>query len=342
MSLPRRPDRRLSVAPMMEWTDRHDRRFLRLISRRTLLYTEMVTAQALIHGDPKMLLAHREVEHPLAVQLGGGDPALLAEAARIATDAGFDEINLNVGCPSDRVSAGRFGACLMTEPDTVAACVAAMAKATSLPVTVKHRIGVDDADSYEQLVEFVRRVADAGCETFIVHARKAWLSGLSPKENREVPPLRYDLVHRLKADFPHLEIVLNGGVKSLDDALALIGPLDGVMIGRAAYETPYILAEADSRVFGEDSQPPTLQEIVDGLCEIALEMAAEGEPLPRLTRHVLGLFHGCTGAKTWRRMLGEDARLPAWSGEKGAELIRTAAEAIPESVRKARPGAEKP
>lgn len=333
------PDRRLSVAPMMDWTDSLDRRFLRLITRRTLLYTEMVTAQALIHGDASSLLAHRDIERPLALQLGGGDPALLARATRIAADAGFDEINLNVGCPSDRVSAGRFGACLMTEPDTVAACVAAMTAATALPVTVKHRIGVDETDSYEHLSGFVARVADAGCRTFIVHARKAWLSGLSPKENREIPPLRYDVAHRLKADFPHLEIILNGGIKTIDAALAQIGPTDGAMIGRAAYETPYILAEADSRVFGAAEPPPTRRRVIEGLRGLADEIAAEGTPLPRLTRHVLGLFHGRPGAKVWRRMLGEDARLPQWSGAAGPALIAQAAEAIPDFVLDALPGA---
>ncbi len=331
------PDRRLSVAPMMDLTDSLDRRFLRLITKRTLLYTEMVTALALIHGNAEGLLAHREIERPLALQLGGGDPALLAEAVRIAEGAGFDEINLNVGCPSDRVSAGRFGACLMTEPDTVAACVAAMAGATALPVTVKHRIGVDDADSYELLSAFVSRVADAGCRTFIVHARKAWLSGLSPKENREVPPLRHDVVHRLKADFPHLEIVLNGGIANLDAALQQIGPTDGVMIGRAAYETPYILAGADSRVFGTAEPPPTRRRVVEGLCALADEIAAEGIPLPRLTRHATGLFHGRPGARTWRRMLGEDARQPRWNGIHGAELIARAAQAIPDTVLDAPP-----
>lgn len=324
-----RPDRRLSVAPMMDWTDSLDRRFLRLITRRTLLYTEMVTAQALIHGDAAALLAHRAEEHPLALQLGGGEPALLAEAVRIAEGHGFCEVNLNVGCPSDRVSAGRFGACLMTEPATVAACVAAMARATALPVTVKHRIGVDDTDSYEHLSGFVSAVADAGCRSFIVHARKAWLSGLSPKENREVPPLRYDVVHRLKADFPDLEIILNGGILSLDAALAHIGPLDGVMLGRAAYETPYVLAGADSRVFGEDAPPKSRHAIALELAALAEAVTAEDTPLPRLTRHALGLFHGRPGAKLWRRALGEDARDPQWQGARAGELIRAAAEAIP-------------
>ncbi len=327
-----RPDRRLSVAPMMDWTDSLDRRFLRLITKRTLLYTEMVTAQALIHGNAESLLAFDPVEEPLALQLGGGEPDLLAKATKIAAGRGFAEVNLNVGCPSDRVSAGRFGACLMTEPDTVAACVAAMAEATDLPVTVKHRIGVDDTDHYDDLHAFVTKVSQAGCRTFIVHARKAWLSGLSPKENRTVPPLRHDVVHRLKADFPQLEIIINGGLLTLDDALAHIGPLDGAMIGRAAYETPYILAGADTRVFGAPGAPPTRGEIVEGLAELAAQVVAEGMPLARLTRHVLGLFHGCPGAKVWRRMLGEDARLPEWNGPAAPELVRNAAAQVPEAL----------
>ncbi len=327
-----RPDRRLSVAPMMDWTDSLDRRFLRLITKRTLLYTEMVTAQALIHGNVDSLLAFDPIEEPLALQLGGGEPELLAKATKIAAGRGFAEINLNVGCPSDRVSAGRFGACLMTEPDTVAACVAAMAEATDLPVTVKHRIGVDDTDHYDDLHAFVGKVSDAGCKSFIVHARKAWLSGLSPKENRTVPPLRYDVVHRLKADFPKLEIIINGGLLTLDDAIEHIGPLDGAMIGRAAYETPYILAGADTRVFGAAGNIPSRGEIVEGLAELAAQVVAEGMPLARLTRHVLGLFHGCPGAKVWRRMLGEDARLPEWNGPAAPELVRKAAAQVPEDL----------
>ncbi|SBV96361.1 tRNA-dihydrouridine synthase A [uncultured Alphaproteobacteria bacterium] len=333
------PDRRLSVAPMMDWTDSLDRRFLRLITRRTLLYTEMVTAQALKHGNPETLLAFDPTEAPLALQLGGGEPALLAEAVRIAAGRGFAEVNLNVGCPSDRVSAGRFGACLMTEPNLVAACVAAMAEASDLPVTVKHRIGVDDADSYADLVRFVETVAAAGCRTFVVHARKAWLSGLSPKENREVPPLRHDVVHRLKVDFPDLEIVVNGGIRDLDAAAAHLGPTDGVMIGRAAYETPWILAAADRRIFGDPRLPPTRREVVEGLAELAARVVAEGVPLARLTRHALGLFHGCPGAKTWRRMLGEDARLPEWNGPRAAELVRLAAARVPADRLDERPAA---
>lgn len=333
------PDRRLSVAPMMDWTDSLDRRFLRLITRRTLLYTEMVTAQALIHGNVESLLGYDPVEQPLALQLGGGDPEMLAKAVRIASGRGFAEINLNVGCPSDRVSAGRFGACLMTEPELVAECVAAMQGATDLPVTVKHRIGVDDTDSYADLARFVETVSAAGCRSFVVHARKAWLSGLSPKENREVPPLRHDVVHRLKADFPHLEIVLNGGILDLDAALPHIGPTDGVMIGRGAYETPWILAAADARVFGDPTPPKTRRQVVEEIAALAAQVVAEGQPLARLTRHVLGLFHGCPGAKTWRRMLGEDARQPEWNGPKAPELVRRAAAQVPADCLDERPAA---
>lgn len=333
------PDRRLSVAPMMDWTDSLDRRFLRLITRRTLLYTEMVTAQALIHGNADSLLAFDPAEAPLALQIGGGEPELLAKAVRIAAGRGFAEINLNVGCPSDRVSAGRFGACLMTEPELVAACVAAMREATDLPVTVKHRIGVDDADSYEELTRFVATVAAAGCRSFTVHARKAWLSGLSPKENREVPPLRYEVVHRLKADFPQLEIVINGGILDLDAAETQLRLVDGVMIGRAAYETPWTLAAADRRIFGDAAPSKCRGELVEEIARLAAAVVAEGLPLARLTRHVLGLFHGCPGAKTWRRMLGEDARLPEWNGPKAAELVRLAAARIPAECLDERPAA---
>nr|WP_277905240.1 tRNA dihydrouridine(20/20a) synthase DusA [Pararhodospirillum photometricum] len=311
---------RLCVAPMMDWTDRHDRWFLRQISRHTLLYTEMVTSQALRHGDPERLLGHDPEEAPLALQLGGSDPEDLAHAARLARPWGFCEINLNVGCPSDRVSKGRFGACLMAEPALVAECLSALAEAVpGLPVTIKHRIGIDDLDTYDHLTRFVDHVRRSGTTTFIVHARKAWLHGLSPKENRTVPPLRHDVVHRLKADFPDLTIVLNGGITSLDAALAALTegqtpeglpPVDGVMIGRAAYETPYILAEADQRVFGAETPVPDRAAIVRALIPYGEALVARGEPITRLTRHVLGLFHGVPGARGWRRVLSEEAFRP--------------------------------
>jgi len=322
---------------MMEWTDSLYRQFMRLITHETLLYTEMVTAQALIHGDPKRFLTFEATEHPLALQLGGGDPKLLSQATQISADFGFDEINLNAGCPSDRVHAGRFGACLMTEPEIVAECVHAMKSASSMPVTVKHRIGVDDTDSYEDLHKFITTVAAAGCETFVVHARKALLGGLSPKENREVPPLRYDIVHQVKKDFPNLEVIINGGIRNLDQALEQLGPTDGVMIGRAAYETPYIFADADQRIFGSTTQSPTLQEVLNGLGELAAKATSNGTALPHLSRHVMGLFHSCKGAKNWRRMMGEDARDPQYVGQKAADLIHEASKQIPEEILNTRP-----
>ncbi len=309
-------DRRLSVAPMMDWTDRHDRWFLRRITRDTLLYTEMVTTGALLFGDPARHLAHDPEEQPLALQLGGSDPEALARSVRIAGDWGFAEINLNVGCPSDRVQNGRFGACLMAEPDLVADCVAAMRAATPLPVTVKHRIGIDDRDSWDELLAFVDTVARAGCSTFIVHARKAWLQGLSPKENREIPPLRHDVVQRLKAERPHLEIILNGGVTSLAQAEALLGTVDGVMIGRAAYETPWMLAGADRLLRGDPTLPlPDRHDVADQLVPYADRLVHEGQPVKRLTRHIMGLFHGEPGARAWRRHLSEMAVRPEATGQ---------------------------
>lgn len=306
-------DRRFSVAPMMECTDRFYRYFARLLSRRALLYTEMITTGAALHGDRARILGFDAFEHPVALQLGGSDPAAMAECARLAESLGYDEVNINCGCPSDRVQAGRFGACLMAEPETVAACVAAMRRAVSIPVTVKTRIGIDDRDSYAHLADFVRRIADAGCTVFAVHARKAWLQGLSPKENREIPPLSYETVHRLKADFPALTIVLNGGMKSLAEALPHIGegrldgarPLDGVMIGRAAYETPYMLAEVDRVVYGETAPPPTRAEAVRAYLPFAARMLDEGVPLGPIAKPLIPLFHGQPGGRLWRRHLAE-------------------------------------
>jgi tRNA-dihydrouridine synthase A len=300
----------LSIAPMMDWTDRHDRAFLRVLSRRTLLYTEMVTSGAILHGDRDRLLAFDASEHPVALQLGGSDPADLAVCAREGAARGYDEINLNLGCPSDRVQRGRFGACLMVEPDLVADCVAAMIAAVDVPVTVKTRIGVDETDSYEALQAFVAKVAAAGCRCFTIHARKAWLSGLSPKENREVPPLRYEVVYALKRDFPELEIVLNGGVQSLEEAQAHLAQVDGVMIGRAAYQTPYVLAEADRLVFGEPAAPKSREQVVADFLPYVERQLAEGVPLKSITRHMLGLFNGLPGARAWRRHLAEEAHRP--------------------------------
>jgi tRNA-dihydrouridine synthase A len=330
----RRPEQfwRLSIAPMMDWTDRHERFFLRLISKRTMLYTEMITTGAILHGDRERLLAYHPAEHPVALQLGGSDPRALAECAGIGAALGYDEINLNVGCPSDRVQTGRFGACLMLEPEVVRDGVAAMREAVSVPVTVKHRIGVDDRDSYDDLCRFVSIVAESGCTVFTVHARKAWLSGLSPKQNREIPPLSYETVYRLKRDFPHLTIVLNGGVRSLDEAEEELRQIDGVMIGRAAYETPYMLAEADRRIFGEPAPVLSRREIVAAFMPYVQAELAAGTHLRHMTRHILGLFQGLPGARAWRRTLTEGAVKP----EAGIEVIEAAAACLPTAVLDAR------
>lgn len=323
--IPPAVDRRLAVAPMLDWTDRIFRYFARLMTRRTLLYTEMLTTSAILHGDRDRLLRFDPSEHPVALQVGGSDPEEMAACARIAEDWGYDEVNINLGCPSERVQAARFGACLMAEPARVADCIRRMVAAVSIPVTVKTRIGIDDQDSYGDLASFVGTLAQAGCRTFVVHARKAWLQGLSPKENREIPPLRHDRVLRLKQDFPDLEIILNGGVRSIQQAAGLLDRLDGVMIGRAAYETPWILAEADPVVFGEPGPGSTRHEVIDGLIPfVELELRA-GTPLNRMTRHLLGLFHGVPGARAWRRHLSERAHL---SGA-GSEVIREAARLVP-------------
>ena len=301
-------DRRLSVAPMMDCTDRHFRYLIRLVTRHTLLYTEMVTSAALVHGRRDHLLDFAEEEHPIALQLGGSEFGELARCARFAADRGFDEINLNVGCPSDRVRRGRFGACLMAEPDVVARCVEAMIAAGDLPVTVKTRIGIDDRDRYEDLVEFVESIAAAGCRTVIVHARKAWLSGLSPKENREIPPLRYDVVYRLKSDFPGLEIIVNGGITSLDEAVAHNGRVDGSMMGREAYRNPFVLVEADRRVFGTvAATTPDRIEVGERMEAYARREVERGARLHHVTRHMLGLFHATSGARQWRRHLSTEA-----------------------------------
>lgn len=314
---------------MMDWTDRHCRFFLRLISARTLLYSEMITAQAILRGDRAKLLGYDQAEHPVALQLGGSDPAALAEAAKIGEQFGYDEINLNCGCPSDRVQSGRFGACLMLEPELVRDCLAAMRAAVAVPVTVKHRIGVDEADSYEALQNFVATVGESGVTSFTVHARKAWLSGLSPKENREIPPLSYPTVARLKADFPDYEFILNGGVRSLDAALEHLRVVDGVMIGRGAYETPYMLAEADRLVFGETSAPvPSRREIMEKFMLYAQTEREKGTFLRHMTRHILGLFNGAPRARTWRRILTEGAVLDT----AGVEVMMRALEALPASA----------
>jgi tRNA-dihydrouridine synthase A len=300
--------RRLSVAPMMDCTDRHARYLLRLISRRTLLYTEMVTAQALLRGDADYLIGYSPAEHPLALQLGGSDPAQLAQAARIGADFGYDEINLNVGCPSDRVQSGRFGACLMAEPALVGDCVAAMQAAVSVPVTVKCRIGIDRSDRDEDLFDFVETVAAAGCRHFAVHARKAWLDGLSPRENRQIPPLRYNTVYRLKRLRPEIEIVINGGITDMEQALAHLEHVDGVMIGRAAYHAPWLLAAADRLIFGADTPTPVRSAVLESYLDYVARQHTLGAPLSALTRPLLGLFQGQPGARAWRRDLSTPTR----------------------------------
>ena len=313
--------RRFSVAPMMDWTDRHDRFFLRLITRRALLYTEMIPVGAILHGDRERFLGFDPAERPLALQVGGAAPEDLAAAAEQAESFGYDEINLNVGCPSDRVQNARFGACLMAEPALVGRCVAAMAGACGLPVTVKTRIGIDDRDSYEELKAFVEQVAAAGCGSFTIHARKAWLSGLSPKQNREIPPLDYERVYRLKADFPALEIVINGGILSLEAAETHLARVDGVMIGRAAYQNPYLLADVDRRFFGETAQPPGRAEVVRALVPYAEQAGRRGVPVKSVTRHIMGLFNGLPGARLWRRHLSEAAHRPGAGPEVMLEAL---------------------
>lgn len=293
----------ISVAPMMDWTDRHFRYFMRMISPNALLYTEMVTTGALIHGDTERFLRFDDSEHPIALQLGGSDPDDLARCAEMGQKFGYDEINLNCGCPSDRVQNGRIGACLMKEPDHVALCIEKMAQSVDIPVTVKCRIGVDDQDDQKSLDEFVEKIADKNCTTFIIHARKAWLKGLSPKENREVPPLDYDRVKAVKEKYPHLNIILNGGIKEVSQIQNQLKSLDGVMIGREAYSNPYIFADIERDIFGNDNLQ-TREEIALAMIPYALnEHEAYGTPIKSITRHIIGLFHQQPGARAWRRAL---------------------------------------
>jgi tRNA-dihydrouridine synthase A len=312
--------RRFCIAPMLDWTDRHDRYFLRLISRHAWLYTEMVTTGALLHGDRDRHLAYSTEEHPLALQLGGSDPKDMALCARMAEDYGYDEVNINVGCPSDRVLNGQFGACLMASPELVAECVNAMRASVSIPITIKTRIGIDDQDEYESLRAFVQVNKEAGCEIFIIHARKAWLKGLSPKENREVPPLNYERVYQLKKDFPELEIIINGGLTDLDMALMQLEHVDGVMLGRSAYHQPWLLSEVDLRFYNDAHPVPSRRDIVEQMFPYIEQVLLEGGQLKYVTRHMLGLFHGVPGARPWRRLLSEQA----WKEGAGIEVIRMA------------------
>jgi tRNA-dihydrouridine synthase A len=301
-------NRRFSVAPMMEWTDRHYRYFARLMSKHALLYTEMVTTGAIIHGgDVSRFLSYNDEEHPIALQLGGSTPKELAECARIADSYDYDEINLNVGCPSDRVQNNMIGACLMAHPNLVAQCLSAMSEATDIPITVKHRIGIDDFDTYDYLRRFVEFVAESGCLTFIVHARVAILDGLSPKENREIPPLKYEYVYKLKEEFPNLEIIINGGIKSIEECKEHLNHVDGVMVGREAYQRPWILSQVDSELFNEDIPALNRHEVIRQMFPYIEAQLNTGQKLHYITRHILGLFHGCPGGKKFRRYLSENA-----------------------------------
>jgi tRNA-dihydrouridine synthase A len=321
-----------SVAPMMDWTDRHDRYFLRLLSRHARLYTEMVTEQAIRYGDKARLLDFDPAEHPLALQLGGSDPAHLAEAARVGEDWGYGEINLNCGCPSDRVQSGSFGACLMAEPELVARCVGGMISAVGIPVTVKCRIGIDDQDDYADLRCFVDIVAGAGCATFIVHARKAWLKGLSPKENRDIPPLVYPSVYRLKQERPDLTIAINGGINDLETAAAQLPHTDGVMLGRAPYQNPYILAEVDGLLFGDPTPAPSRHEAAALMSDYADRMVKDHDVrVGHISRHMVGLFQGIPGARAFRRHLSENAFREGATGQ----VIRDAAALVPDQQEKA-------
>jgi tRNA-dihydrouridine synthase A len=321
-------DRRLCVAPMMDYTDRHCRYLLRLLSPRALLYTEMVTAQALVHGDVERLLGYDASEQPVALQLGGSDPDLLWRAARLGERYGYDEINLNVGCPSDRVQSGRFGACLMAEPELVADCLRAMREAVRVPVTVKCRIGIDDRDDYPFFDRFVQIVRGAGVEVFIVHARKAHLQGLSPKENREIPPLRYDLPARLKCEHPELTVILNGGLRSAAQLHEWLPRVDGVMLGRQAYQEPYLLAELDREFLDPSYALPTRAQVIARYAQYVDRMLARGHRLPLMVRHAQGLYAGLPNARSWRRFLTENAHRPGASGDvlrRSLEVFRQAA-----------------
>lgn len=316
--------RRFSLAPMMDWSDRHCRYFWRLLSQRAFLYTEMVTTGALIHGDRERFLNFNQEEHPVALQVGGSNPQELAACAQMAESWGYDEINLNCGCPSDRVQNGMIGACLMAHPQLVADCIKAMQDAVSIPVTVKHRIGIDDMDDDAGLADFVAPIAATGCVTFIVHARKAWLQGLSPKENREVPPLNYERVHRLKQEHPGLEVIINGGLKTLAQCQEQLRHVDGVMVGREAYHNPWLLTEVDAAIYGEAPQPQDRLAIMNQMLGYIDNQLAKGMRLHHITRHLLGLFHGQPGGKQFRRVISAEAH----KAGAGAELVDRALDEI--------------
>jgi len=300
-------NRTFSIAPMMDWSDRHCRVFWRQLTSESLLYTEMVTTGAILHAGPERFLQFNKEEHPVALQLGGSNSKELAQCATIAQDFGYDEVNLNCGCPSDRVQSGMFGACLMAKPQLVADCIKAMQDACDIPITVKHRIGIDDMESYDELVDFMSPIIDTGCKTFIIHARKAWLEGLSPKENREIPPLNYPMVYQLKTDFPDLEIIINGGITSIDETITHLQHIDGVMMGRSAYQNPYLLAEIDQKVFGMSKNTKPREQVLLDFIPYVEEQLASGTALNHMSRHLLGLYQGVPGAKQFRRHLSQHA-----------------------------------
>ncbi|MEH6556383.1 MAG: tRNA dihydrouridine(20/20a) synthase DusA [Oceanicoccus sp.] len=324
-------DRKLCIAPMMEWSDRHCRMFWRQLTQHAVLYTEMVTTGAILHAGAERFLTYNDEEHPLALQLGGSNPGDLATCTKIAADFGYDEVNLNCGCPSDRVQNGMFGACLMAHPQRVADCVKAMQDASSLPITVKHRIGIDEMESYEEMFQFVKPIADTGCSTFIVHARKAWLQGLSPKQNREIPPLQYEMVHQLKQDFPHLNIIINGGITNLEQCLPHLQSLDGVMLGRAAYHNPYLLAEVDSVIYNKPTATKTRDQVLLDYIPYIEGQLSENVALNRITRHILGLFQGIPGAKLFRRHISEQAHRQG----AGIEVVHQARELMLQAQQRA-------
>ena len=326
-----RLNRRFSVAPMMDWSDRHCRVFWRQLTGKALLYTEMVTTGAILHAGPERFLNFSSAEHPLALQLGGSNPADLAKCAAIAEQWGYDEVNLNCGCPSDRVQNGMFGACLMAHPQLVADCVSAMREACDLPITVKHRIGIDDMESYQELVNFIEPIKAAGCQTFIVHARKAWLQGLSPKQNREIPPLNYDWVYQLKRDYPELEIIINGGIETLEQCHGHLQQVDGVMLGRAAYHNPYMLAEVDQQLFNTSNETKSRDQVLLDFIPYIEQQLAQGVALHHMTRHILGLFQGVAGAKLFRRHISQNAHKKS----AGIEVVLHARELLLNAQQKA-------
>lgn len=312
--------RRFCLAPMMDWSDRHCRYFWRLMTRHSVLYTEMVTTGALIHAGPERFLPYHDAEHPLALQLGGSNADDLAVCARMAQEWGYDEVNLNCGCPSDRVQNGMIGACLMAHPERVATAVAQMQAEVDIPVTVKHRIGIDDMDDYAGMTQFVEPLATAGCSSFIVHARKAWLQGLSPKQNRDVPPLRYDMVYRLKEEYPELEIIINGGINTIEQCLEHLAHVDGVMVGREAYQNPYLLAEVDALLYNDPHPVLSRTEVIEQFMLYVNEQLQQGTRLHHMTRHILGMFQGVRGAKQFRRHISENAYKP----EASIDVLKTA------------------